>query len=361
MKKLNEKLGLLRMAEAFGITPDPKLVADIKRLQEQQDKIKARVHKASKELFEVSRISVPVSNPEVQIKPLKEEQHTIIKQEANAADSIEVQQFFDDGKQLAKQLDESVVDQVARTIKETVVSQGPPGLVPKATDPLALKVELLEKWISKIAALGPGSGEVNLRYLDDVNRSAIADGQYLRYDAPTKKFTFDAGFHNAYFLAAQSSQTQTSSATSANAMTFNITDSSFGISVDGGDSSQLIIANPGVYNLQFSSQFVNTGNAPDDVYIWLRQNGTDIPGSNGTLTVPAKDNNNSAGKVIAGWNYYVTTTSNNETVQLMWFVADETHIAMIYNSSVAATATSPAIPATASVIITISPVKVDSY
>ncbi|UTS51978.1 hypothetical protein [Synechococcus phage BUCT-ZZ01] len=37
-----------------------------------------------------------------------------------------------------------------------------------------------------------GSGEVNLRYLDDVNASTIADGLFLRYDAATKKFVFSA-------------------------------------------------------------------------------------------------------------------------------------------------------------------------
>ena len=35
-----------------------------------------------------------------------------------------------------------------------------------------------------------GSGEVNLRYLDDVDRDSIADGYVLSYDEASKKFTF---------------------------------------------------------------------------------------------------------------------------------------------------------------------------
>ena len=35
-----------------------------------------------------------------------------------------------------------------------------------------------------------GSGEVNLRYLDDVDRDSIADGYVLSYDEVTRKFTF---------------------------------------------------------------------------------------------------------------------------------------------------------------------------
>ena len=55
------------------------------------------------------------------------------------------------------------------------------------------KIRYLEQWIGKIAAHGPGSGEVNLRYLDDVARDTIQDGYYLAYNADTKKFEFREG------------------------------------------------------------------------------------------------------------------------------------------------------------------------
>lgn len=53
------------------------------------------------------------------------------------------------------------------------------------------KLKFMEQWVGKISAAGPGSGEVNLRYLDDVDRSSIANDKYLRYDQGTKKFVFD--------------------------------------------------------------------------------------------------------------------------------------------------------------------------
>lgn len=52
------------------------------------------------------------------------------------------------------------------------------------------KIKFLEQWIGKIQNAGPGSGEVNLRYLDDIDRSTIVDGNYLTYNAETKKFEF---------------------------------------------------------------------------------------------------------------------------------------------------------------------------
>lgn len=53
------------------------------------------------------------------------------------------------------------------------------------------KIKFLEQWIGKIQNAGPGSGEVNLRYLDDVDRSSIGVGKYLTYNPTTKKFYFE--------------------------------------------------------------------------------------------------------------------------------------------------------------------------
>lgn len=55
------------------------------------------------------------------------------------------------------------------------------------------KLKFLEQWVSKIQNAGPGSGEVNFRYLDDVARSTMTDSNdnwVLEYDAATKKVQF---------------------------------------------------------------------------------------------------------------------------------------------------------------------------
>lgn len=66
---------------------------------------------------------------------------------------------------------------------------------PDTVDPNFLavqnKLKFLEQAIGKIAATGPGSGEVNLRWLDDIDRSSIVDGRWLKYDGAAKKFVFD--------------------------------------------------------------------------------------------------------------------------------------------------------------------------
>ena len=53
------------------------------------------------------------------------------------------------------------------------------------------KVKYIENWVYKISAEGPGSGEVNFRWLDDVNRDTIGNtDQILRYNSDDKKFFF---------------------------------------------------------------------------------------------------------------------------------------------------------------------------
>jgi hypothetical protein len=49
---------------------------------------------------------------------------------------------------------------------------------------------LISKSLASDAWKATGSGEVNLRYLDDVDRNSIQDGYVLSYNAATKKFTF---------------------------------------------------------------------------------------------------------------------------------------------------------------------------
>jgi len=55
------------------------------------------------------------------------------------------------------------------------------------------KIKFLEQWLGKISAHGSGSGEVNFRYLDDVNRQTLTDSNnnwVLEYDTQSKKVQF---------------------------------------------------------------------------------------------------------------------------------------------------------------------------
>ena len=53
------------------------------------------------------------------------------------------------------------------------------------------KMKFLEDWIAKISMAGPGGGEVNFRYLDDVDPNSIGENKYLTYNQDNRKFYFD--------------------------------------------------------------------------------------------------------------------------------------------------------------------------
>jgi hypothetical protein len=97
--------------------------------------------------------------------------------------------------------------------------------------------------------------------------------------------------------AFSSDQDQTAIVNTATLMTLNTTDFASGISIN---NSEITVTNAGIYNLQFSAQFQNTDTAFQDVYIWLKQNGTDITGSTGFISIPNR-HAGTDGHSIVGW------------------------------------------------------------
>ncbi len=57
-------------------------------------------------------------------------------------------------------------------------------------DPVSARIDKLEKHIQKIAFAGPGSGEVRLLNLDDVDITDLANNKTLKYNSSTGKFIF---------------------------------------------------------------------------------------------------------------------------------------------------------------------------
>lgn len=129
----------------------------------------------------------------------------------------------------------------------------------------------------------------------------------------------------------------------AYAMTFNTTDSSNGVSV-GSPTSRLVVANQGVYNVQFSAQLDETSGGTANVYIWLRKNGNNVPNSASTVALQG-----SAARLVAAWNFIVQLEPTNY-VELMW-ASDSTNARILAAS---ATSVWPAIP---SVICTVTQVN----
>ena len=145
--------------------------------------------------------------------------------------------------------------------------------------------------------------------------------------------------------AFSSDQDQTAIANTATLMTLNTTDFANEVSIA---TSKITVANSGIYNLQFSVQLENSNNAPQDVFIWLKQNGTDIVGSTGKIGMPARKNPSDPFHNIVGWNYYLEMDAS-DYVEIYWSTTSADVSIQFYAASA-----SPTKPATQSVVATLS-------
>ena len=153
-----------------------------------------------------------------------------------------------------------------------------------------------------------------------------------------------------YYGAWQDNVTQTAAASNTGyAMIFRTIDLANGISVvtNGTNLTRITFANTGIYNLQFSSQFQNLSNSPQDVTIWMRLNGTDVSGSAGIVGLEARKNPGDPYHTVAGWNYVLSVVAG-QYYELMWSTTDHTNVQMQFYA-----AGSPP-PSAASVIMTVT-------
>ncbi len=117
------------------------------------------------------------------------------------------------------------------------------------------------------------------------------------------------------YLAVQDDTDQTAASTTvAYAMTFSTTDYSLGASLS--NSSRLNVSYSGLYNLQFSAQFVSSDSSIHDIDVWFRKNGTNIANSNSRYSVPNKHGSIN-GHLITALNFFVAL-EKNDYVEIMW-------------------------------------------
>lgn len=152
--------------------------------------------------------------------------------------------------------------------------------------------------------------------------------------------------YGSVYGAWSSSATQTGSASAGTAMTVSQTDAADGITV--ASTSRFTVPNTGVYNLQFSSQFTNPESTQEDVAIWVKINGTDLANSASIVTVAGRKNPATPGKIVAGWNFFLSMTAN-QYAELYW----QPTSANVTMAAITAAATYPAVP---SVIVTMDQV-----
>ena len=153
------------------------------------------------------------------------------------------------------------------------------------------------------------------------------------------------GTVNAYYGNFLSTVSQPNAgATAANAITYNTTDLTSGVSVVS--SSRITVANAGIYNIEFSAQLQKASGGDDQVDIWLAKNGSNVANSNTTIMM-----HSNPGYEVAAWNFLVQANAA-DYYELYWSSADTT--AQLHAASAGTSPTRPAIP---SVILSVTQIS----
>ena len=122
--------------------------------------------------------------------------------------------------------------------------------------------------------------------------------------------------------------------------------------VTGTLASKIAVTQPGLYNFQFSIQIINSTNDSQSFYLWFRKNGTDIPNSASDFGIRPRKSTGDPSRSIAAMNFYVDMAAN-DYVEMMWHASDP-GVSIESFPATSAGASTPAIPAVPSVILTVS-------
>lgn len=168
--------------------------------------------------------------------------------------------------------------------------------------------------------------------------------------AYTADFFYGSGVHLSFPFGQFSSSTDQVAAAIdvAYALTYDQSDFIDGVTLSSG--SRLTVPTEGIYNFTYSIQFKSDSNNIEDIDIWLRKNGTDVPNTNSRFSIPTRKSVGNPSHLIATTPIMVQLAAN-DYVQIMWHVTNTAVSIEQYPAVTAVPGTTPAHPATPSVFV----------
>ena len=199
-----------------------------------------------------------------------------------------------------------------------------------------------ESELSRIAApsLPLATKEYSQQYIDQLNN--VLRLYFNRLDnllAQLQTSSGGVGIRLPYGAFQDSTDQVAASTTVAYPITFDTTDFSNGVTVVS--NSRITVASAGIWNLQFSIQLTNTTNASQDVDVWFRVNGTNVPASNSRFGLAPRKSPSDPFHLIMALNYFVSLNAT-DYVEIVWRTTDTG--VYIEHYPVSASPTRPAIP-----------------
>ena len=209
MKNIKEKQFLVNMALALGQTPDPALVKEIDEHNKLIESITVNGDEFNSFLTQLAQLKdeVEAVKQVVEVKqqyfepkdypkpPTLEELMAIVPEEVFepvVEKQVEEKPIDVKVKEKLSPLIAAASEHITKEVQMEAVSFEPPEFDPmmRSLNDLRNKIKQLENKITSIASAGPGSGEVNLLRLDDVDTSNLGNGKFLRYSAANAKMEF---------------------------------------------------------------------------------------------------------------------------------------------------------------------------
>lgn len=160
---------------------------------------------------------------------------------------------------------------------------------------------------------------------------------------------YGSGLHITTPYGQFSSSSDQSAASTATAYPISFSSSDFIDGITLSSSSHLTVPHAGVYSVTFSLQAQNTTNDIEYLDVWLRKNGTNIASTNSQFSLPQRKSTGAASSLIAETTILIQLAAN-DYIEVMWHVTN-TGVGLKYLPAVAASGSTPAIPATPSAIV----------
>ena len=149
--------------------------------------------------------------------------------------------------------------------------------------------------------------------LDGTELFAVVQDGVTKYTSAVGVFSGYQSLHTNYGAFCSTGSQTNPVINVSRSMQLETTELASGVSVVAG--SRITVANPGVYNLQFSAQLEKTNNGVNTVYIWFKKNGTNVPRSNTAIDVLKQAGG--SGKFVAAWNL-VDQLDANDYYEIVW-------------------------------------------
>lgn len=220
-KSIKEKENLIKISLALGMEPDPKLVREVTEYRDLLKNIKTVGNEFNDFISSVKNLKAEPEPVVEEIKPIKpidipkpptveellmefaeppesEKELKILREVVDVPKPPTVEEVLsslgiieneEEFESTLVNLAAKQIEKEARLEEKSTFAQ-PDVPIENTVNDLRKKVKFLEDWLAKVSALGPGSGEVNLLNLDDVDKTSIADNKYLRYNSANAKIEF---------------------------------------------------------------------------------------------------------------------------------------------------------------------------